>query len=81
MTASTMWGRPRAARRARCSAASNPLLDDIGAVYLKDNDISPVNDEQLPVTADSVPSEVASHALDPRSAQRLWELGELMIRS
>jgi hypothetical protein len=27
---------------------------------------------------DGIPSEVASHAIDLRSAQRLWELGESM---
>ncbi|WP_199757617.1 SDR family NAD(P)-dependent oxidoreductase [Micromonospora sp. Llam0] len=61
------------------AAATSPLLDDIGGVYLKDNDISPVNDEQAPVTADSIPSEVASHAIDPGSARRLWELAKTML--
>ncbi len=56
-----------------------PWLNDTGGVYLKDNDISPVNDEQTPVTADTIPAEVASHAIDPRSAQRLWEIGEHML--
>ncbi|MFE6286366.1 SDR family NAD(P)-dependent oxidoreductase [Streptomyces sp. NPDC057877] len=61
-------------------AATSPLLADIGGVYLKDNDISPVDDEPRPLTADSVPAEVASHALDPRSAQRLWELSERLLK-
>lgn len=59
-------------------AATSPRLDDIGGVHLEDNDVSPVDDEQTPVTADTISAEVASHAIDPRSAQRLWEVGEHM---
>jgi hypothetical protein len=36
-------------------AAASPWLNDIGGPYLKDNDISPVDDEQKPVTADNIP--------------------------
>ncbi|MFE2640573.1 hypothetical protein ACFXKS_39535 [Streptomyces scopuliridis] len=43
--------------------------------------MSVVNDEPRPVTADSIPAEVASHATDPQPAQRLWELGENLLRS
>lgn len=60
-------------------AATSPLLHDHGGVYLKDNDVSRLNDEPVPVTADSIPADVASHAIDPQSAQRLWELGELLL--
>lgn len=42
-------------------AATSPLLAEIGGVYLKDNDISPLDDEPKPVTAQSIPSDVASH--------------------
>lgn len=60
-------------------AAASPLLDGVGGVYLKDNDISPVDDEPRPLTADQIPSEVASHALDPQSARRLWQLSEELL--
>ncbi|OSC55999.1 oxidoreductase, partial [Streptomyces sp. BF-3] len=62
-------------------AATSPRLAEIGGVYLKDNDISPLDDEVRPVSADEVPSDVASHAVDPRSAHRLWELSEELLAS
>ena len=55
-------------------AATSPLLADIGGVYLKDNDISRLDDEPRQLTADRIPSEVASHSVDPASARRLWDL-------
>ena len=60
-------------------AATSPLLADIGGVYLKDNDISLIDDEPRPLTADSIPSEVASDSIDPLAAQRLWELSERLL--
>lgn len=60
-------------------AAASPLLEGVGGVYLRDNDISPIDDEPRPLTADSVPSEVTSHAIDPVDARRLWEMSELML--
>ncbi|HWO61330.1 MAG TPA: SDR family NAD(P)-dependent oxidoreductase [Umezawaea sp.] len=60
-------------------AATSELLTGIGGVYLRDNDVAPVNDERLPVTADSIPTDVASHAIDPDSAARLWDLGERLL--
>ena len=60
-------------------AAASPLLAGTGGVYLRDNDISPVDDEARPPTADSVPGDVTSHAIDPESARRLWELSERML--
>ncbi|MFJ5840436.1 SDR family NAD(P)-dependent oxidoreductase [Streptomyces shenzhenensis] len=59
--------------------AASPLLADIGGVYLKDSEVAPVDDEQRPVTPDSIPSDAASHALDPQSAQRLWELSGRLL--
>lgn len=65
-------------------AATSPLLAGIGGVYLKDNDISALGtprhinfgaDEDLP------PSDVVPHAVDPDSAQRLWELSERLIKA
>ncbi|MEV0385029.1 SDR family NAD(P)-dependent oxidoreductase [Nonomuraea sp. NPDC050643] len=60
-------------------AAASPLLAEIGGVYLKDNDVSRLDDEPRPLTAQSIPSEVASHSIDPRSARRLWELSEKLL--
>ncbi len=62
-------------------AAASPLLADIGGVYLKDNDISRLDDEPRPVNANSIPSEVASHSIDPISARRLWDLSERLLEA
>src|SRR5690606_29205987 len=62
-------------------AATSPLLDGIGGVYLKDNDISPLDDVPKPVTPDHLPAEIASHSIDPESARRLWELSEELIKA
>jgi len=62
-------------------AATSPLLADIGGVYLKDNDISPL-DTPRPIafgTEQDVPSDVVPHAVDPESARRLWELSERLL--
>jgi NAD(P)-dependent dehydrogenase (short-subunit alcohol dehydrogenase family) len=65
-------------------AATSPLLAGIGGVYLKDNDISPL-DTPRPITfgpgEDLPPSDVVPHAIDPDSAQRLWELSERLIKA
>ncbi len=60
-------------------AAANPLLTGIGGVYLKDNDVSPVDDELRQLTADCIPAEVTSHAIDSASAERLWTLSERLL--
>ncbi len=60
-------------------AATSPLLAGVGGVYLKDNDIAPLDDEPRPVTAAGPPSDAMSHALDPASAERLWALSERLI--
>ena len=62
-------------------AATSPLLNEIGGVYLRDNDISPLDDEQKLLTANSIPTNVASHSIDPQSAQRLWQLSEQLLKS
>jgi NAD(P)-dependent dehydrogenase (short-subunit alcohol dehydrogenase family) len=62
-------------------AATSPLLAEIGGVYLKDNDISPL-DTPRPIdfgAEQDIPSDVVPHALDPESARRLWELSERML--
>ena len=61
-------------------AATSPLLAEIGGVYLKDNDVSPLDDEVRPLTAESIPSDVAPHSIDPQSAQRLWQLSEQLLK-
>jgi NAD(P)-dependent dehydrogenase (short-subunit alcohol dehydrogenase family) len=64
----TVWG------------ATSPLLDDIGGVFLQNNDIAPLEDITEPVSIDfgSGPLQmtvgVTRYAVDPESAQRLWAL-------
>ncbi|MBP2707947.1 SDR family NAD(P)-dependent oxidoreductase [Microbispora sp. RL4-1S] len=64
-------------------AATSPLLAEIGGVYLKDNDISPLNDDPAPAVLGpdlDIPAEIAPHAIDPGSARRLWELSEELVK-
>lgn len=61
-------------------AATSPLLQEIGGVYLKDNDIAVLDDEMRPLTADRIPAEAASSSIDPESARRLWALSEDLIK-
>jgi NAD(P)-dependent dehydrogenase (short-subunit alcohol dehydrogenase family) len=63
-------------------AATSPLLAEIGGVYLKNNDISPLDDDPKPLTFGPegiVSSDVVPHAIDPKSAQRLWELSTQLL--
>jgi NAD(P)-dependent dehydrogenase (short-subunit alcohol dehydrogenase family) len=63
-------------------AATSPLLADIGGVYLKDNDVSPLGTPG-PITfgtEDDLPSDVVPYAIDPESAHRLWDLSEQLIK-
>jgi NAD(P)-dependent dehydrogenase (short-subunit alcohol dehydrogenase family) len=65
-------------------AATSPLLADIGGVYLRDNDISPLDDASDPTAqgGDLIQSQnVVPHSIDPRSAHRLWELSEQLIKT
>lgn len=64
-------------------AATSPLLADIGGVYLKDNDVSPL-DTPKPIdfgSQEDIPSDVVPHAVDPESARRLWELSERLLKA
>jgi NAD(P)-dependent dehydrogenase (short-subunit alcohol dehydrogenase family) len=64
--------------------ATSPLLAGIGGVYLKDNDISPLDDAADPGAqgADLIRSQnVVPHSIDPQSARRLWELSEQLIKA
>jgi NAD(P)-dependent dehydrogenase (short-subunit alcohol dehydrogenase family) len=63
-------------------AATSPLLAEIGGVYLKNNDISPL-DTPTPIdfgAEQDIPSDVVPHAVDPESARRLWELSERLLK-
>jgi hypothetical protein len=74
---------PRQGARTSVFAATSPLLADIGGVYLKDNDISPL-DTPGPVNFGTEPilaTEVVPHAVDPVSAQRLWELSVRLLET
>lgn len=62
-------------------AATSPLLAEIGGVYLLDNDISRLDDAPATLTAERIPAEVASHSIDPASAERLWELSERLLQA
>ncbi|WP_041824091.1 SDR family NAD(P)-dependent oxidoreductase [Streptantibioticus cattleyicolor] len=65
-------------------AATSPLLDTIGGVYLKDNDVSPLDEAPDPDVqgAELIRSQnVVPHSIDPRSAQRLWELSERLLKA
>ena len=62
-------------------AAASPMLAGIGGVYLKDNDISALDDEPRQLTADCIPAEVASHSIDLGSAERLWAPSDRLIEA
>lgn len=61
-------------------AATSPLLAEIGGVYLKDNDVSALDDAPRALTADNIPADVTSSSIDPDSARRLWELSERLLK-
>jgi NAD(P)-dependent dehydrogenase (short-subunit alcohol dehydrogenase family) len=62
-------------------AATNPQLATIGGVYLKDNEVSPL-DTPRPINFhdQDIPADVVPHAVDAESAQRLWTLSEELIK-
>jgi NAD(P)-dependent dehydrogenase (short-subunit alcohol dehydrogenase family) len=62
--------------------AASPLLAGIGGVYLKDSDISPLDDAADPSAqgAELIRSQnVVPHSIDPQSARRLWVMSEQLI--
>jgi hypothetical protein len=65
--------------------ATSPLLDRIGGVYLKNSDVAPLDPTpwgSTPVGEKPVlSSDAAPHALDPKSAQRLWERSEEPLKT
>jgi NAD(P)-dependent dehydrogenase (short-subunit alcohol dehydrogenase family) len=56
--------------------ATWPPLEGIGGRYFQDCNEAPVVD---PATAESTGAGVADYALDPESAERLWELSEATL--
>ncbi|MET9356837.1 SDR family NAD(P)-dependent oxidoreductase [Streptomyces sp. NPDC006617] len=63
-------------------AATAPALAGIGGVYLKDNDVSPLDEAPESIdfsTEQNPPATVVPHAIDPASARRLWELSERLL--
>ncbi|WP_072807531.1 SDR family NAD(P)-dependent oxidoreductase [Rhodococcoides yunnanense] len=56
--------------------AASPLLDGIGGVYLKDSDVSHLDDADRPLNAESIPSMANSAMIDADDARRLWDLSE-----
>ncbi|MEZ0447207.1 SDR family NAD(P)-dependent oxidoreductase [Cellulomonas sp. ICMP 17802] len=56
--------------------AASPLLEGIGGVYLKDNDVAELDDSDYPLNAESIPSMASSAMLDADDARRLWEVSE-----
>ena len=60
-------------------AATSPLLADVGGVYLMNSDIAPLEESNVPAETDGPATGVKPYAVDPESAQRLWELSERLI--
>lgn len=60
-------------------AAVSPLLDNIGGVYLKDNDVAPLSDDPHSHTDSQIPADAASHSIDPEAAAWLWEMSECLL--
>lgn len=57
----------------------SPLLDGLGGLYLKDNDVAVLDDVERPLTADDIPAEANSGMLDPHDSRRLWDLSEQLL--
>jgi NAD(P)-dependent dehydrogenase (short-subunit alcohol dehydrogenase family) len=68
-------------------AATSPLLADIGGVYLQNSEVAPLDETVVEVNPDIAagPLEmtvgVMPYAVDPKSAQRLWELSEQLLKA
>ncbi|MGW7514559.1 SDR family NAD(P)-dependent oxidoreductase [Streptomyces sp. NPDC054796] len=72
---------PRQGAATLVFAATSPLLDGIGGVYLRNSDISELDDEVRPFDPAHPVSTAMSHSLDPDSARRLWELSEELLKA
>ncbi|GAA2120280.1 SDR family NAD(P)-dependent oxidoreductase [Actinomadura napierensis] len=65
-------------------AAASPLLAGIGGVYLRNNDVSELDEAPTSSAFDAdaiVSADVVPHAVDPDSARRLWELSEQLLKA
>lgn len=65
-------------------AATSPLLADVGGVYLKDNDISPLDEHPKDIdftTEQNAQATVVPYAVDPEAAQRLWDLSVSLLQA
>ncbi|MET0899536.1 MAG: SDR family NAD(P)-dependent oxidoreductase [Mycobacterium sp.] len=66
-------------------AATSPLLADIGGVYLQNSDIAPLEsgetgaDPEIRSAHLELTVAVTAYAVDPESAERLWDLSEKML--
>lgn len=58
---------------------ASPLIDGIGGLYLKDNDVAVLDDRMQPLTAHHIPSDANSAMLDPKDARRLWTISERLL--
>jgi len=61
---------PEAGAATAVFAATSPLLDELGGVYLEDCEITPVANPEGRVTGQALG--VMPHAIDPDQARRLW---------
>lgn len=60
-------------------AAASPLLDEMGGVYLRDNEVSPLDDDLQPMSFDKPNADAISDSIDPEAAKRLWDLSEKIL--
>lgn len=60
-------------------AATSSLLADLGGVYLQNSDVAPLEPSDTPISIDGPATGVMPYAVDPESAQRLWDLSEQLI--
>ncbi|MBM2618495.1 SDR family NAD(P)-dependent oxidoreductase [Actinoplanes sp. LDG1-06] len=60
--------------------AASPQLHGLGGLYLNNSDVAPIDDRTLPPTADAIPADAISHALDTETAARLWTLSQTLLQ-
>jgi NAD(P)-dependent dehydrogenase (short-subunit alcohol dehydrogenase family) len=60
-------------------AATSPMLNEISGVYLRNNEVSPI-DSITPVRPGFTNFDIVPYAIDSNSAQRLWELSESLLK-
>ena len=60
-------------------AATSPLLVDLGGVYLQNGDVAALEQSDAPIAIDGPATGVMRYAVNPESAQRLWQLSEQLV--